>query len=391
MTSQSTIPETQESSNTMDSSSYQYRCAAGIYCKLPLLDYGNSIHKCYFCQRTLHGPCGVPHDLDNITYQNHCQPCNVRYFQQQAATPSPAPHTPSPIPTAIVQARLARPGYTVNFTANQVSVEAPISTSAAAVGNNAPNTSILRVSSTDIISQLGSRTSTPTFDADLWEDDVMADCDQLDADIPSDDNISIPNWFELDLDVIYDHLNPRTKQGIAQSRSWRKKAVDVMGRPLSSIGIVANRLLKILITRKLIPDMTLNSKLQTRKAERAQQRLEFTRIGVGSNPQPAIMLIRKFLMENILVPRDADGNVVDVNNISANLGARIIMLAVDPDSFMSLNEIFAAPDKEARRAQIDDKSLSFNKNGMHWPVIFLMQMILIQKIFGQIKIPAFRM
>ena len=168
---------------------------------------------------------------------------------------------------------------------------APISTSAAAVGNNAPNTSILRVSSTDIISQLGSRTSTPTFDADLWEDDVMADCDQLDADIPSDDNISIPNWFELDLDVIYDHLNPRTKQGIAQSRSWRKKAVDVMGRPLSSIGVVANRLLKILITRKLIPDTTLNSKLQTRKAEWAQQRLEFTRIGVGSNPQPAIMLI----------------------------------------------------------------------------------------------------
>jgi len=70
--------------------------------------------------------------------------------------------------------------------------------------------------------------------------------------------------------------------------------------------------------------MTLNSKLQTRKAERAQQRLEFTRIGVGSNPQPAIMLIRKFLMENILVPRDADGNVVDVNNISANFGAHII-------------------------------------------------------------------
>ena len=26
-------------------------------------------------------------------------------------------------------------------------------------------------------------------------------------------------------------------------------------------------------------------------------------------------------MENILVPHDADGNVVDVNNISANLGA----------------------------------------------------------------------
>jgi hypothetical protein len=188
----------------------------------------------------------------------------------------------------------------------------------------------------------------------------MADCDALDANIPSDDNILIPDWFGLDIELIYDHLNPRTKQGITQSQSWHKKAVDETGKPLSSIGIVENRLLKILITRKLIPDTTLNSKLQTRKVEGAQQRLEFTRVGVDSNPQPAIMLIQKFLMENILVPCDADGNVVDVNNISANLGAHIIMLAVEPDSY-TLNETFAAPDKEACRAQIDDKSLSFNE------------------------------
>ncbi len=36
MASQSTIPETQESSSTTNSSnSYPFRCAAGIYCKLP--------------------------------------------------------------------------------------------------------------------------------------------------------------------------------------------------------------------------------------------------------------------------------------------------------------------------------------------------------------------
>jgi hypothetical protein len=69
------------------------------------------------------------------------------------------------------------------------------------------------VSSTDIISQLGSQTSTPTFDGDVWEDDIMADCDALNANIPSDDNIPIPDWFGLDLELIYDHLNPRAKQG----------------------------------------------------------------------------------------------------------------------------------------------------------------------------------
>jgi len=37
------------------------------------------------------------------------------------------------------------------------------------------------------------------------------------------------------------------------------------------------------------------------------------------------------------------------------------MLAVEPDSYLALNEIFASPVKEARQAQIDDKSLSFNE------------------------------
>jgi hypothetical protein len=37
------------------------------------------------------------------------------------------------------------------------------------------------------------------------------------------------------------------------------------------------------------------------------------------------------------------------------------MLAVEPDSYLALNKIFASPVKEAWRAQIDDKSLSFNE------------------------------
>jgi hypothetical protein len=33
----------------------------------------------------------------------------------------------------------------------------------------------------------------------------------------------IPNWFELDLGDIYDHLNPRTKQGQANQRAGRNE------------------------------------------------------------------------------------------------------------------------------------------------------------------------
>ncbi len=64
-----------------------------------------------------------------------------------------------------------------------------------------------------------------------------------------------------------------------------------------------------------------------------------------------------------MLPVNADGDVIDVESISisVNIGARIIMLDVEPESYSSLNNIFASPEKDARRAQIDDKSLSFNE------------------------------
>jgi hypothetical protein len=37
------------------------------------------------------------------------------------------------------------------------------------------------------------------------------------------------------------------------------------------------------------------------------------------------------------------------------------MLAVEPDSYLALNDIFAAPSKESRRAHIDNDALSFNE------------------------------
>jgi hypothetical protein len=38
------------------------------------------------------------------------------------------------------------------------------------------------------------------------------------------------------------------------------------------------------------------------------------------------------------------------------------MLAID-------NNIFASPEKDARWAQIDDKSFSFNESGIHWLIV----------------------
>jgi hypothetical protein len=46
----------------------------------------------------------------------------------------------------------------------------------------------------------------------------MADCDGVFAsNTTAVDDTPIPDWFALDLDLIYEQLNPRTKQGTSQS------------------------------------------------------------------------------------------------------------------------------------------------------------------------------
>jgi len=68
---------------------------------------------------------------------------------------------------------------------------------------------------------------------------------------------------------------------------------------------------------------------------------------MGSNP-PAVLIVQKFLSENICMLVNADGNVIDLDSIPINVGAQVIMMAVEPDSYLALNDIFAAPVKEAR-------------------------------------------
>jgi hypothetical protein len=54
---------------------------------------------------------------------------------------------------------------------------------------------------------MNSRTSTPNFleNEVAVVDDVMGPEDS--------ESTSIPNWYKQDIGEIYDHLNPRTKQG----------------------------------------------------------------------------------------------------------------------------------------------------------------------------------
>jgi hypothetical protein len=103
MSSQNTILETQNSTASSTTNSATYHCAAGVYCQLPLVTYINSPHKFYFCKRSLHGPCGLLHDAESITYHNRCNFCDHKVFSShQAPTSQPAFKSPPSSSVAIV-------------------------------------------------------------------------------------------------------------------------------------------------------------------------------------------------------------------------------------------------------------------------------------------------
>jgi hypothetical protein len=50
-------------------------------------------------------------------------------------------------------------------------------------------------------------------EADLFLEDFDV---EVQGDTSAKADISVPDWFSLDLDTIYDTLNPRTKQGTSE-------------------------------------------------------------------------------------------------------------------------------------------------------------------------------
>jgi hypothetical protein len=162
------------------------------------------------------------HDPNNITFQNRCQSGDKKYFRPTVRTTTSAFLSPT---TQLINPTL--------YTDSNGTSETP---TPFIVAKNHHNSSIVQVSSTDLISQLSSRTSTPNeADPFLEAFDVV-----IQGDISTEVDISIPDWFSLNRETIYDKLNPRTKQGTSELRSWHKKCVDGAGKPLTSIGIVVN-------------------------------------------------------------------------------------------------------------------------------------------------------
>jgi hypothetical protein len=58
-----------------------------------------------------------------------------------------------------------------------------------------------------------------------------------------------------------------------------------------------------------------------------------------------VTLVRKSLSENLILPKDINGKVIEP--ITVNVSARLLMLAVDPESHTALNDKYSAPAKEA--------------------------------------------
>jgi len=242
-------------SNANGNSNINFQCVAGAFCKIPSVDFSTSPHKCPYCQRLLHGICGILHDPDSVTYYNRCNFCDTKFSNSQNQLPPHQAVIPSPIP------------------APQNCEFQPIQVATSSIRTTTP-TSQLSFSGTPITnSQLLTRTPTPTSDVlnsalnrglTIFQRNSDSQLDDINDDLLSETDIVdsiIPSWFHLDISEIYDHLNPATKKGQNDQRTWRKCAIDVNGKPITSVGVLANRLLKILTGKKFLPDTPLNSKL----------------------------------------------------------------------------------------------------------------------------------
>ncbi len=61
--------------------------------------------------------------------------------------------------------------------------------------------------------------------------------------------------------------------------------------------------------------------------------------------------MKKFLVKNIVLPINADGEVIDTTVVGVNLLACVIMLAAELEPFQQLSEIFSAPENFFNAAQ----------------------------------------
>jgi hypothetical protein len=327
-----------------------FHCAAGVYCQIPHINFATSPHKCFFCKKFLHGICGVLHDPNDITYHSRCNACHRKYFGPDKTSQPLESLTPLDISSQPLKSFTLDTDSTVTHSKVQLSstsfLPPNIPMTAAFVpiqgsGRNYLPESIGHLSmhsssgaSTPIVLST-SRTTTPTFgeSGGLLDENGMEEIEST----------PILDWFALDIGDIYDHLNPRTKQGQVHQRGWQKRAVDGSGKLSTSIGLVANRLLKLLVTKKFISDLPLNTKLQSKKVDREQQKNLFMNL---KDNLAAVHLIWRFLVDNIFLPVNADGDVINVEEISVHIGARVIMLVADPGTSDALSSIFSLPAKE---------------------------------------------
>jgi hypothetical protein len=56
----------------------------------------------------------------------------------------------------------------------------------------------------------------------------------------------------------------------------------------------------------------------------------------------ALLIAHMFLSENILLPVNADGYAINMENIGVNVSARVIMMAIDSETYDALPSIFSS-------------------------------------------------
>jgi hypothetical protein len=198
--------------------------------------------------------------------------------------------------------------------------------------------------------------------------------------------VSVPKWRSKGLVEIYNIFNPSKNEYQKNKEKWawknnvtfllpndKSKKKD-QGTKSTHMGTIFNRLLTEMCKKNWLNQDESNKKAAYKAKEKSKQREEFEKGSLEFRLQftndigdytrhlhERKEFVYTFLDQCIKVNVNIDGDIISKDGIPINIGARIIMLTKEEESFDLIQEIYSIPPKEEERQILDDKASRVNK------------------------------
>jgi len=187
-----------------------------------------------------------------------------------------------------------------------------------------------------------------------------ADGDLMDFDedfVEKDNLFCQPKWEDMSLERVYNILNPIDKDELKYHKDITSFAKNIKGKNIRSLRDIGNQLLKEMVQFNLMNGDGSNILIKKKKG-RKEQMENF----IGDASADRYAFVANFLYKNITFVRSSSNpdQCINHNDLTVNLGCRVIMLTVESETLQIMDEIFSGGLKNERRIRMEDSNASFD-------------------------------